>query len=305
MIDTYGTLPRIKKQVKTSSSIRRMEGFSRLLEFTKQQSQPILHPNPEDTKGNISGEIDVCHSLPVLPQFTRLEDIAEAREGDLGGLSPTTEEPELGDSKMIHGNLDIQRGNFENLNGDMDITEMFEAVLAEVEEDGNEVQTDYQVSIGTEKSQEAQISLTDPTSEIGNRFTSPDILDNKKHDRNNLEMRQESNSLMSDMNHEKLSLLEGTHIDEGMTVDNNNSASVEMAEEEVVKHQHESCNVEQTPTRESHVCAAPEEDAQALGIYAHWSRTFTHVASMLPSSNTLIVLGVAVILGVAYKFYSW
>ena len=63
----------------------------------------------------------------------------------------------------------------------------------------------------------------------------------KQNNRNNLEMEQESNFSVSDMNHEKLPLLEDTHTDKGMTVVSNNSASVKMAEEEVVKRQHDSC----------------------------------------------------------------
>ena len=81
-VDLYGTLPHKKKatpatkdqrasnspQRKISSGGRRADGFSRLLEFTRQQ----VVQEPVDSLG-----IDVCQSLPVLAQHSLLDDIKE------------------------------------------------------------------------------------------------------------------------------------------------------------------------------------------------------------------------------------
>ena len=99
-IDIYGTLPNKKKKFKASStspllspssdnqpsfvrgelsrsSIRRMDGFSRLLEFTRRQVE-----EDEDYQSATSSslsELDVSQSLPVVSNFS-LDDILEDKE---------------------------------------------------------------------------------------------------------------------------------------------------------------------------------------------------------------------------------
>lgn len=231
-IDIYGTLPHKKKQAKTSSSsssssplvspsteqqspfktgelsrssIRRMEGFSRLLEFTRQQVSLDSDSDNEDISSSALGELDVSQSLPVLSKFM-LDDIAEDKELDVGNsnwsagmndhLSDTRKELEChqsGYSELMKEVTKVQVNGLENQNGDL------HTKSTEIEQENFEVGSLMQ---GVEKEMQAnsgnvaEMEGEEPTqdipdvtsnTEITNGASVPDRTDIKEKDSRNKE----------------------------------------------------------------------------------------------------------------------